>query len=325
VPQSQLAKHIASCPERVQLSKQVSHACFVKACNAGPGPDLDLPSAPPELANAKGSVDAISVKRLALAVRRGPAAFEDLLRRIATASEAALPPGSEPLSVITPPETEQYLASGASAANKQFSIKHGMQQASIAGNMRRLGLIRPREEGVTYIELGAGRGYLALALAECFGLDKVAVVDVRGFRMKADRAMRHLELHRLRCDLADFEPRGVPGLDAGAAWVGVGKHLCGAATDFALRCVVRDAARARVDREGAEVGVVDAGQSCTANEDVVGRGAENVVRQRGVLGVAVATCCHHRCSWRHFAGREEMEAAGFDGEDFELISWMTGA
>lgn len=52
-------------------------------------------------------------------------------------------------------------------------------------------------------------------------------------------------LQRLKVDIRDFEPGGLPSLAAGQQpWVAMGKHLCGAATDFTLRCVVRSASAA---------------------------------------------------------------------------------
>ncbi len=49
-------------------------------------------------------------------------------------------------------------------------------------------------------------------------------------------------LQRVRADIKDFEPAGMPSLVGGQPWVAMGKHLCGAATDFTLRCIARNAA-----------------------------------------------------------------------------------
>ena len=50
------------------------------------------------------------------------------------------------------------------------------------------------------------------------------------------RSMRGLAaLHRAKVDIKDFDPRGLPILQQGF-WAAAGKHLCGAATDFTLRC-----------------------------------------------------------------------------------------
>ena len=44
---------------------------------------------------------------------------------------------------------------------------------------------------------------------------------------------------RLRCDIGDFDPTGLPAIrNSAAGWVAMGKHLCGGATDLMLRCCV---------------------------------------------------------------------------------------
>lgn len=45
----------------------------------------------------------------------------------------------------------------------------------------------------------------------------------------------------------------------------------------------------------------------------------------GVLrGLAIATCCHHACTWQHYVNQPFFKRLGFSPEQFELISWMTG-
>lgn len=44
----------------------------------------------------------------------------------------------------------------------------------------------------------------------------------------------------------------------------------------------------------------------------------------GVQGLAVATCCHHRCSWQHYVGKPLFNQLGFSPDEFEVMSWMTG-
>ena len=104
------------------------------------------------------------------------------------------------------------------------------------------------------------------------------------------RELRHLDLHRLRCDLKDFHVRGCDPLarQPDRRWVGFAKHLCGAATDFALRTGVEQ------DRAGCR-------------------------------GLGIATCCHHRCGWQSFTGKAWFLRHGFLPLEFELVSWMTGA
>ena len=53
-------------------------------------------------------------------------------------------------------------------------LRHVAQQVSIIGNMDRVGLVDP---GVTYVEFGAGRGMLSLALAAALPKIKLVLVD----------------------------------------------------------------------------------------------------------------------------------------------------
>ena len=77
----------------------------------------------------------------------------------------------------------------------------------------------------------------------------------------------------------------------GKRTVGLAKHLCGAATDLAL------VALAQLPRER-------------------------------LAGVAIATCCHHRCEWQHYVGRQYFaDQLGLAPSDFAKItrwsSWAT--
>ncbi len=76
----------------------------------------------------------------------------------------------------------------------------------------------------------------------------------------------------------------------GRGMVGVSKHLCGAATDLALRCLVS-----------------------TLHEAMAMR----------VCGVAIALCCHHQCKWSQLVGHAFITGLGFSPGDFHVISHMT--
>ncbi|GIL60782.1 hypothetical protein Vafri_15223 [Volvox africanus] len=108
--------------------------------------------------------------------------------------------------------------------------------------MQRVGLISPGQKGgagVGVIELGAGKGYLGATLATSCGVDRLVATDVKsGFKLKADRRVRHIVFGRYRVDLKDYVPSATPELASappGSPWVAVAKHLCGAATDYGLR------------------------------------------------------------------------------------------
>lgn len=206
-----------------------------------------------------------------------------------------------------------------------------------------------------------------------------------------------MQLARLNVDIKDFQPAGVPQLHGGAApWVCMGKHLCGAATDFTLRCCatslhamqssselnqsadhrqpeadsgLRQSAAPNADNAShhhhtsarnsamqttaaaATTGIPGHANGTTVNKvlaatatgtnshaDRDSSGAsQSAVEQagsqsdghactsrQGLQGLAVATCCHHRCSWQHYVGKASFKELGFSPEDFEVMSWMTG-
>ena len=212
----------------------------------------------------------------------------------------------------------------------------------------------------------------------------------------------NLSLARLRVDIKDFQPAGVPGLEDGVApWVCIGKHLCGAASDFTLQCCAsslhagssfsqpehqtstcqpaqtssgdasaagprnhadklrysrgsdcttqsvpsvtsadamhqqsRGRDKAGVSRQpaaalnqGSQPATSDTAQadSLETDEDISGHKADcSGTSRQGIQGLAIATCCHHRCSWQHYVGKPTFQQLGFSPEDFEVMSWMTG-
>lgn len=42
-----------------------------------------------------------------------------------------------------------------------------------------------------------------------------------------------------------------------------------------------------------------------------------------VKGVAMATCCHHRCSWESYVGKEFLSHHGFSRTEFEALIRMS--
>jgi len=41
------------------------------------------------------------------------------------------------------------------------------------------------------------------------------------------------------------------------------------------------------------------------------------------FGVAMASCCHHRCNWATYVGQPFMEQIGFKPADFHLMTLMS--
>jgi len=52
-------------------------------------------------------------------------------------------------------------------------------------------------------------------------------------------------------------------------------------------------------------------------------GGEAGERLFSTRGVAIATCCHHRCSWRAYVNKPFMRRLGFDRESFGFLARMS--
>lgn len=187
------------------------------------------------------------------------------------------------------------------------SKKHGPQHKALLQGVDYVvarTLLEPPEELSGFMELGAGKGGLSVALQETLvqrsndlptsgAADKplahllsravarphMVVIDMGGFRRKGDSRVSHsdIPLLRLRINLKDLDmttaiqqevqSTSTAAVGATQNWVALGKHLCGSCTDFALSCVT---------------------------EPHLESAAMTKIR-----GVVLATCCHHRCELQH--------------------------
>ena len=156
-----------------------------------------------------------------------------------------------------------------------------------------------------FVEFGAGKAGLSLALSFAFPAAPIVVVDRGAFRDCADKTISKLQrkeqgsqvppavdpsvapqssspvVVRVHMDVADFDfdkfiafhesnrasSSESASLAAVETWVCVGKHLCGGCTDLALRCVERST-------------------------------------KRRFAAIIVATCCHHVCSLDTYVGSQ---------------------
>ncbi|KAL8094434.1 uncharacterized protein LOC141693421 [Apium graveolens] len=188
-----------------------------------------------------------------------------------------------------------------------FQEKHVLQQASILGNLEDVGVIKSSgadgscvdDDIPAVVEFGAGRGYLTQMLADCYGIKKVFLVERKSYKLKADRSLRQIEsltLERLRIDIEDLNLNAVESFK-GIPYLAIGKHLCGPATDMTIRCCLA--------------------KPCV--QDNVAKGTENPY----LRGLALATCCHHLCQWKHYINKRYMSNLGFDRDYFHAITWFT--
>ena len=214
-----------------------------------------------------------------------------------------------------------------------FNPRHARQQASIVSHMAAAGLVRVRSPDVphddasrspAYVELGAGRGYLSHFLMDAYGPNDLVLVERRAYRFKAERNIRGgtsvgggragtsgdgstpasvpgaspgTKVERLRVDIKDLDIAGVEAVK-GRDVVVTGKHLCGSATDLALRC-------------------------CLANTNGGCDGDKSSSAACRVTGVALATCCHHRSEWRSYVNKPFLRDLGFGRDDFPRLARMS--
>ncbi|XP_050236488.1 tRNA:m(4)X modification enzyme TRM13 [Mercurialis annua] len=191
-----------------------------------------------------------------------------------------------------------------------FQEKHVKQQASIIGNLEDFGVLNGscrNEESdgdildpvPAVVEFGAGRGYLTQMLADCYGIKRVYLVERKSYKFKADRSLRQKEnliLERLRIDIEDLNLNGVESLQ-GVPYLAIGKHLCGPATDLTLRCCLpKQSSEYKVDQFSGNA---------------------------SLKGLAIATCCHHLCQWKHYINKKFITELGITKEEFHAITWFT--
>ena len=190
-------------------------------------------------------------------------------------------------------------------------IKHSRQIASIIGNMEAAGLtVSPSQ--TTFVELGAGKATLSGMLSQTtsgHGGHFVLIDRGTGFRNKSDRKIRNSQLSSLErhtIDIADLVLDKIPATKNRSHCVLISKHLCGAATCLGLRSVV-SMKKARQQ----------------SGEDDKKEGAS----ESSVLGMCLATCCHHACTWNDYVNKEFFRKGGFSPSDFNAMlrmsSWGT--
>jgi tRNA:m4X modification enzyme len=222
-----------------------------------------------------------------------------------------------------------------------FSRRHAEQQASIVSHMAASSLVRHTDESSisngasgssppalppVYVELGAGRGYLSYFLVDAYGPADVLLVERKSYRFKAERSIAQQRgsgaaaagagagtaaaaaaaaavgsVGRLRVDIKDLDMTRVAAV-AGRDVVVTGKHLCGAATDLALRCCLDTISNRRQTQSN----------NTATTADTNNNSENNTLAPFSVKGVAIATCCHHVCSWRTYVNKPFLRALGFE-------------
>lgn len=197
--------------------------------------------------------------------------------------------------------------------------KHLRQISSIAMHVEGLlaKQIQPEDSSSTtcLIELGAGRGKLSYWFEQSRSEKKlrdssyikkdvnILLIERGSQRFKFDSMLKkdtegsNTEFERIRIDLKDFYLNEVPLVKKSKNFLLYGKHLCGIATDFSIRCLKH------------------------ALED---RLVETVSHFKGLC---LAVCCHHKCEWESLCGKEFLEKLNINSKMFYIIrsmsSWAT--
>ncbi|XP_064003432.1 tRNA:m(4)X modification enzyme TRM13 homolog isoform X2 [Pogoniulus pusillus] len=214
--------------------------------------------------------------------------------------------------------------------NGESAVKHLKQQASILGNMEKLHLLGP---GRCFVEFGAGRGKLSywvdVALQNVENV-QFLLVERATTRFKVDGKHKRKDsvFERLQVDIQHLCLKKVPILEKKKLpVVGIGKHLCGAATDLALRCLVEsytacchganeEPAPKRSRSDKAEVASNNSSDKKCSKDDC-----------KPIAGIVIALCCHHKCDWTHYVGREFFKSVGLGPVEFHyfqrMSSWAT--
>ncbi|XP_058394613.1 tRNA:m(4)X modification enzyme TRM13 homolog isoform X2 [Diceros bicornis minor] len=217
--------------------------------------------------------------------------------------------------------------------NGDSATKHLKQQASILGNIEKLKLLGPRR---CFVEFGAGKGKLshwvdiALKDAEKVHFILVEKVTTR-FKVDGKHRKKNSVFERLQIDIQHLCLNKIPLLSKEKLpVVGIGKHLCGVATDLALRCLVETYAASCEERNEEPLAKRIKNDKTEKEINTLAKeGNEKNVPEKWtpVAGIVIALCCHHRCDWRHYVGKEYFKALGLGAVEFHyfqrLSSWAT--
>lgn len=175
------------------------------------------------------------------------------------------------------------------------SRKHLEQIGSIINQISQLKLLQPH---TCFIEMGAGRGQLSHELHACLKNDSTSnfiLIERDHQRYRFDAHHRREDqgpsFERYRLDIRDLYLSELPTIKNSQEQkhvVIISKHLCGGATDLALRCAVN-------------------GQNQSKN----------------IQAIVIALCCHHRLMWNDYVGKEFFSKNNLTPKDFSLIRTLT--
>ncbi|CAI5746382.1 unnamed protein product [Peronospora destructor] len=171
--------------------------------------------------------------------------FAELRNRIEAAYESCV--GELVLEKLHHKCCDQLLEEKTKAGASKSLLRHIEQQASIIGHMEQVKLLQ--DSNAAFVELGAGRGMLSLALAQMLPESLYVLIDRAHTRGKADRfiggegkgeeaAKVKSTTLRAKIDIRHLNFAGMPEI-LDKSVVCMSKHLCGVATDLSLRAIAQ--------------------------------------------------------------------------------------
>ncbi|XP_050925482.1 tRNA:m(4)X modification enzyme TRM13 homolog [Lates calcarifer] len=244
--------------------------------------------------------------------------------------------------VLSHPALQEELSN---PKNGDSAHKHLKQQSSILGHLEELGLLG---RGRCFVEFGAGRGKLSHWIHEALKTREdlktsedlqLLLVERSSTRFKVDGKHQDdgVQFERLQVDIQHLDLSKVPLLrQKKLPLVGVGKHLCGAATDLALRCLLETPGlreetepppkRLKTSKPAADP-APDPDPRLASDPNDPEPASDPGPGCSPVLGLVVALCCHHRCDWRHYTGQQFFLQRGLGATEFSafcrMSSWAT--
>lgn len=306
VYEDQLTKHLKKCNSREKPKPDF----FIQDINAGLNDETEIPE---QLV----PISSLSEEQL-----------ESLIKKLRKASEGLNSTLKD--QIMYHPALHDALND---PKNGDSATKHLKQQASILGNIEKLKLLGPRR---CFVEFGAGKGKLshwvdiALKDAEKVHFILVEKVTTR-FKVDGKHRKKNSVFERLQIDIQHLCLNKIPLLSKEKLpVVGIGKHLCGVATDLALRCLVETYAASCEERNEEPLAKRIKNDKTEKEINTLAKeGNEKNVPEKWtpVAGIVIALCCHHRCDWRHYVGKEYFRALGLGAVEFHyfqrMSSWAT--
>ena len=387
-----LNRHLKICPKAKAARAEAALACFRRDVNASVASAEAAANAAAAMATTEPALaeqaqpSTLAPALLGAVPPERVHALLDLVRKAYTAHASR----------VAPPLAAVASSFSAEDGRGRKTEKHGKQHAAMLQVLSSRGQL---DDGCTYIELGAGKGGLSLAVSEAASRASYVLVDWAKPQNSVDASLRErgVRCARYKIDLRHFWMRGVPelwpsppaeapaakapaepqaaaeaaaGAAAGAAAeaaaeaaadaaapndslpsslggitacgaceltsdspatasalspatasirrVGIAKHLCGCATDFALRSIVSAAAG---------TGATGCPPALAASGGAVREGLPLPATAPAMAGVMIATCCHHKCTWASYCNQPFLRRLGLGEQDFQLLtllsSWAT--